>query len=54
MTASASLRRPRALLLDFGGVIVETGTARQLLETPAQPRTQEFLRRVLRPTESST
>ena len=37
-----------------GGVIVETGTARQLLETPAQPRTQEFLRRVLRPTESST
>ena len=24
MTASASLRRPRALLLDFGGVIVET------------------------------
>ena len=35
-----------------GGVIVEEGPARQVLETPAQPRTQEFLRRVLRPTET--
>ena len=35
-----------------GGVIVEEGPARQVLEAPAQPRTQEFLRRVLRPTEA--
>ena len=35
-----------------GGVIVEAGPARQVLEAPTQPRTQEFLRRVLRPTET--
>ncbi|WP_234191945.1 amino acid ABC transporter ATP-binding protein [Pseudacidovorax sp. NFM-22] len=34
-----------------GGVIVEEGTADQVLGAPSQPRTQDFLRRVLRPAE---
>jgi polar amino acid transport system ATP-binding protein len=38
----------RVLFLD-GGVIVEQGPARQLLTEPEHPRTQDFLRRVLRP-----
>ena len=38
----------RVLFLD-GGVIVEEGQARALLTDPREPRTQDFLRRVLRP-----
>ena len=38
----------RVLFLD-GGVIVEQGEARTLLTSPREPRTQDFLRRVLRP-----
>jgi polar amino acid transport system ATP-binding protein len=38
----------RVLFLD-GGVIVEQGPARDVLEAPSHPRTQDFLRRVLRP-----
>jgi polar amino acid transport system ATP-binding protein len=38
----------RVLFLD-GGVIVEQGPARQVLTDPQHPRTQDFLRRVLRP-----
>jgi polar amino acid transport system ATP-binding protein len=38
----------RVLFLD-GGVIVEEGAARQVLGNPQHPRTQDFLRRVLRP-----
>jgi len=38
----------RVLFID-GGVIVEQGPAQQLLTEPAHPRTQDFLRRVLRP-----
>ena len=38
----------RVLFLD-GGVIVEEGPARQVLTQPQHPRTQDFLRRVLRP-----
>ena len=38
----------RVLFLD-GGVIVEQGAAREVLEAPSHPRTQDFLRRVLRP-----
>jgi len=38
----------RVLFLD-GGVIVEQGPARQLLTSPQHARTQDFLRRVLRP-----
>jgi polar amino acid transport system ATP-binding protein len=38
----------RVLFLD-GGVIVEQGAARDLLTAPRNPRTQDFLRRVLRP-----
>ena len=38
----------RVLFLD-GGVIVEQGPARELLTDPQHPRTQDFLRRVLRP-----
>lgn len=38
----------RVLFLD-GGVIVEEGPARQVLDTPRHPRTQDFLRRVLNP-----
>jgi polar amino acid transport system ATP-binding protein len=38
----------RVLFLD-GGVIVEEGAARDLLTAPRNPRTQDFLRRVLRP-----
>jgi polar amino acid transport system ATP-binding protein len=38
----------RVLFLD-GGVIVEQGPAREVLGAPTHPRTQDFLRRVLRP-----
>jgi polar amino acid transport system ATP-binding protein len=38
----------RVLFLD-GGVIVEEGGAREVLGRPQQPRTQDFLRRVLNP-----
>jgi polar amino acid transport system ATP-binding protein len=38
----------RVLFLD-GGVIVEQGPAREVLSNPTHPRTQDFLRRVLRP-----
>ena len=38
----------RVLFLDQG-VIVEEGSARELLSAPRNPRTQDFLRRVLRP-----
>jgi polar amino acid transport system ATP-binding protein len=38
----------RVLFID-GGVIVEEGQARTLLNHPQQPRTQDFLRRVLHP-----
>ncbi len=38
----------RVLFID-GGVIVEQGPARTVLEQPQQPRTQDFLRRVLHP-----
>jgi len=38
----------RVLFID-GGVIVEQGSARQVLTEPRNARTQDFLRRVLRP-----
>jgi polar amino acid transport system ATP-binding protein len=38
----------RVLFLD-GGVIVEQGPPREMLKAPQHPRTQDFLRRVLRP-----
>lgn len=38
----------RVLFID-GGVIVEQGPARELLNQPAHPRTQDFLRRVRHP-----
>ncbi|WP_459614606.1 amino acid ABC transporter ATP-binding protein [Bordetella sp. 2513F-2] len=38
----------RVLFID-GGVIVEQGAARDLLNHPQHPRTQDFLRRVLHP-----
>jgi polar amino acid transport system ATP-binding protein len=38
----------RVLFLD-GGVIVEEGRAAEVLSDPKQARTQDFLRRVLRP-----
>ena len=38
----------RVLFLD-GGVIVEEGAAREVLGAPSHARTQDFLRRVLRP-----
>jgi polar amino acid transport system ATP-binding protein len=38
----------RVLFLD-GGVIVEQGPAREVLDRPQHPRTQDFLRRVLSP-----
>lgn len=38
----------RVLFLD-GGVIVEQGAAREVLDRPQHPRTQDFLRRVLHP-----
>ena len=38
----------RVLFLDHG-VIVEQGRARDVLSNPQHPRTQDFLRRVLRP-----
>jgi polar amino acid transport system ATP-binding protein len=33
-----------------GGVVVEEGVAEQVISAPTQPRTKEFLRRVLDPT----
>jgi polar amino acid transport system ATP-binding protein len=36
-----------------GGYIVESGPAEQVLGNPQQPRTQDFLRRVLHPTASA-
>jgi len=33
-----------------GGVVVEEGAAEQVIAAPTQPRTKEFLRRVLDPT----
>jgi polar amino acid transport system ATP-binding protein len=38
----------RVIFID-GGLIVEQGRARELLTAPREPRTQDFLRRVLRP-----
>jgi polar amino acid transport system ATP-binding protein len=38
----------RVLFID-GGVIVEGGEAQRVLTDPQHPRTQDFLRRVLRP-----
>ena len=38
----------RVVFLD-GGVIVEEGAAREVLSAPRNPRTQDFLRRVLKP-----
>ena len=38
----------RVLFLDHG-TIIEQGPARELLSRPEQPRTQEFLRRILHP-----
>jgi polar amino acid transport system ATP-binding protein len=38
----------RVLFLDHG-TIIEQGPARELLSRPQQPRTQEFLRRILHP-----
>jgi polar amino acid transport system ATP-binding protein len=38
----------RVLFLDHG-TIIEQGPARELLSKPQQPRTQEFLRRILHP-----
>ena len=37
------------VLFSDGGVIVEQGPARQLLNQPQHPRTQDFLRRILHP-----
>jgi len=39
----------RVVFMD-GGVVVEEGTAEQVIGAPQQPRTQDFLRRVLDPT----
>jgi polar amino acid transport system ATP-binding protein len=38
----------RVLFID-GGIIVEQGRAKDLLNRPQHPRTQDFLRRVLHP-----
>lgn len=38
----------RVLFID-GGVIVEQGPSKELLNNPQNPRTQDFLRRVLHP-----
>jgi len=40
----------RVLFID-GGLVIEQGAAQQVLTDPQQPRTQDFLRRVLRPLE---
>ena len=40
----------RVVFMD-AGVVVETGPAAALIADPQQPRTQDFLRRVLHPTE---
>jgi polar amino acid transport system ATP-binding protein len=39
----------RVVFMD-GGVVVEEGAAEQVVSAPTQPRTKEFLRRVLDPT----
>jgi polar amino acid transport system ATP-binding protein len=38
----------RVLFID-GGVVVEQGAARDVLNQPQHPRTQDFLHRVLHP-----
>ena len=38
----------RVMFFD-GGVMVEQGAAREVLNQPQHPRTQDFLRRVLHP-----
>ncbi len=38
----------RVIFID-GGVIVEQGPAREVLASPREPRTQDFLRRILKP-----
>ena len=38
----------RVMFID-GGVIVEQGPAKEVLNNPQNPRTQDFLRRVLHP-----
>ncbi len=38
----------RVIFID-GGVIVEQGPAREVLANPREPRTQDFLRRILKP-----
>ena len=40
----------RVVFMD-GGVVVEAGPAAAVISDPQQPRTQDFLRRVLHPTE---
>ena len=40
----------RVVFMD-GGVVVESGPASSVIAEPSQPRTQDFLRRVLHPTE---
>ncbi|REE04059.1 amino acid ABC transporter ATP-binding protein [Citricoccus nitrophenolicus] len=40
----------RVVFMD-GGVVVEEGPAEQVIGSPTQPRTQDFLRRVLNPTD---
>jgi len=37
----------------YGGYLVETGSAEEVLGNPQHPRTQDFLRRVLHPTTST-
>jgi polar amino acid transport system ATP-binding protein len=39
----------RVVFMD-GGVVVEEGPAEKVISAPTQPRTKEFLRRVLDPT----
>ena len=43
----------RVVVLDHGRII-ESGPARQVLDAPANPRAEKFLRRVLRPLEAAS
>lgn len=43
----------RVIFMD-GGYVVEDGPAASVISSPQQPRTQEFLRRVLHPTETES
>jgi polar amino acid transport system ATP-binding protein len=43
----------RVVVLDHGRII-EAGPARKVLDAPANPRAEKFLRRVLRPLEAAT